>query len=513
MDSEQVLRFLGGISPLFASISANELEAEVPLALEGLAKVLGTDRATFYQMDPEGRTIVAQHQWSRPGFELDVNPAALGLPWYLGKLLRGEIVSVASPEDLPPEAEAERHYMVKVGLKSNLSIPLSVGKQLISVIATGKILEGSPWSPVDLELLRTVGQILANAVGRARGDLELRKSLVEIRSLKDQLAAENDQLREELTSSHDFQEIIGQSAALKRVLARIAQVAPTDSAVLLLGETGTGKELLARAIHERSPRKNRSMVRVNSAAIPPALVESELFGHERGAFTGAVATKIGRFELANGGTLFLDEIGDLGLDVQAKLLRVLQEREFQRVGSSQTRRADVRLVAATHEDLESAIHAGRFRADLYYRLSVFPIRVPPLRDRREDIPLLVWSFIQSRQKALRRHIERVSRQDMDRLTAYSWPGNIRELQNVVERALILSPGTTLHLEDILASGDEVRPANGVEPEMSLESVERAHLVAVLQRCRHRVSGPGNAAEILGLNPSTLRSRMKKLGIR
>ena len=254
------------------------------------------------------------------------------------------------------------------------------------------------------------------------------------------------------------------------------------------------------------------MVRVNCAGIPPSLVESELFGHEKGAFTGALATRIGRFELANGGTLFLDEIGDLGLDLQGKLLRVLQEGEFERVGSSQTRKVDVRLVAATHHDLGAAVEAGRFRADLYYRLNVFPVRVPPLRERREDIPLLVWWFIQRRQGKLGRHIEKVPRRAMERLAAYSWPGNVRELENVVERALILSPGTTLQVDESFGGGEPGEPGSAGAPQ-TIEAVERAHVEAVLERCAGRIEGPGNAAATLGLKPSTLRSRMKKLGIR
>jgi len=254
------------------------------------------------------------------------------------------------------------------------------------------------------------------------------------------------------------------------------------------------------------------MVKVNCAAIPPSLIESELFGHEKGAFTGALATKIGRFELANGGTLFLDEIGDLGLDLQSKLLRVLQEGEFERVGSSQTRKVDVRLVAATHHDLGAAVEAGRFRADLYYRLNVFPVRVPPLRERREDVPLLVWWFIQRRQGKLGRHVEKVPRRTMERLAAYPWPGNVRELENVVERALILSPGDTLQLDDFFPGGESPERGDAASSR-TIEAVERAHFEAVLESCGGRIEGPGNAAATLGLRPSTLRSRMKKLGIR
>ncbi|MBK9965789.1 MAG: sigma-54-dependent Fis family transcriptional regulator [Holophagales bacterium] len=356
-----------------------------------------------------------------------------------------------------------------------------------------------------------MGEVLAGAVDRRSRDLELKRSLEEINALRDQLAAENDLLRRELGSSHDSRRSSAR-ARLSSGRSLVSQVAPTGATVLLLGETGTGKELLARAVHERSARRGRTMVRVNCAAIPPTLIESELFGHERGAFTGAIATKIGRFELANGGTLFLDEIGDLGLDLQTKLLRVLQEGEFERVGSSQTRKTDVRLVAATHHDLPAAVDSGRFRADLYYRLNVFPIRVPPLRERREDVPLLVWWFVHRRQKEMGRHIEKVPRRAMERLTAYAWPGNVRELENVVERALILSPGTTLQIDDLVAGGDAGETGGEGTPQ-TIEAVERTHVAAVLERCGGRIEGPGNAAEILGLKPSTLRSRMHKLGIR
>ena len=512
VSDSQFTRFLGRLSARFAAVPAEGVDEEIAAALEGLVDELGTDRASFYQFDPETHGVASGHQWARPGLPLDAGNAIRELPWLRGRLLAGETVVVDLRDDLPPEAAVERRWAEARGLWSHVSIPLSVGGRLVSVVATGSFREPRRWSQEDVERVRIVGQILAGAVDRKHRDLELKRSLEEVRRLKDQLAAENVLLREELGSSHAFQEIVGESPALKRTLALVAQVAPTGSTVLLLGETGTGKELLARAIHERSPRHGRSMVKVNCAAIPPTLIESELFGHEKGAFTGALATKIGRFELANGGTLFLDEIGDLGLDLQGKLLRVLQEGEFERVGSSQTRKVDVRLVAATHHDLGAAVEAGRFRADLFYRLNVFPIRVPPLRERREDVPLLVWWFIQRRQGRIGRHIDRVPRPAMERLAAYPWPGNVRELENVVERALILSPGSTLQLDEAFGGGTPAGPgdAGGAR---SMEAVERAHVEAVLERCGGRVEGPGNAAEILGLKPSTLRSRMKKLGIR
>jgi transcriptional regulator with GAF, ATPase, and Fis domain len=512
MEDARFTRFLGEISARFAEVPADRMDEAITRTLERLVHTLRTDRATFYQLDTETRTIVTQHQWAGSGVLLDATNAASSLPWYRAKILAGEPIVVGDVDALPPEADAERAYARRIGMKSNLTIPLSVGGRLISVVATGSFRETRPWSPDDVERVRIVGQILANAVDRKCREVQLRQSLDEIRALKDQLAAENVALREELESPHDFDEIVGESAALKRALARVAQVAPADSTVLLLGETGTGKELLARAVHDRSPRRGKSIIKVNCAAIPSTLIESELFGHEKGAFTGALATKLGRFELASGGTIFLDEIGDLGLDLQSKLLRVLQEGEFERVGSSQTRRVDVRVVAATHSDLQTAVEEGRFRADLYYRLNVFPIRVPPLRERREDIPLLVWWFIHRRQARIGRHIERVPRLAMERLKAYAWPGNVRELENVVERALILSPGSTLSLDESFAAAPASRRGPSGTGD-TIQAVERAHLAAILERCGGRVEGPGNAAETLGLNASTLRSRMKKLGIR
>jgi len=306
----------------------------------------------------------------------------------------------------------------------------------------------------------------------------------------------------------DFKDIIGNSPALRTALRRVLEVAPTDASVVLIGETGTGKELFARAVHERSRRRGRPFVRVNCAALPPTLIESELFGHERGAFTGAVSNRRGRFELAHTGTLFLDEIGDLLPDVQAKLLRVLQEGEFERVGSSESRRVDVRIVAATHHNLDAAVKDGRFRADLFYRLSVFPIALPPLRERPEDIPRLAWFFINQRQRALNRRFTSIPPPVLGSLMQHSWPGNVRELENVIERAMIHSTGSTLLLDD--GPGPVAWTAPGEES--TLEIVERRHIESVLQRCRWRINGPGNAADVLGLHPNTLRFRMKKLGV-
>jgi len=338
---------------------------------------------------------------------------------------------------------------------------------------------------------------------------KLLEAQAQVRELTERLEAETGVLQQEIGRSSDFEEIVGRTPGLTVILEQVRRVAETDAPVLVLGETGTGKDLLARAIHDRSARRTRPLVTVNCAALPATLIESELFGYEKGAFTGAMARTPGRFEVADRGTLLLDEVGELPLELQAKLLRVLQTGEFERLGSSKTLRTSARLIAATNRDLEREVREGRFRADLFFRLSVFPITLPPLRNRREDIPLLVWHLIARKQGRLGRHIERVPERLMRAFEAYAWPGNIRELENVVERALILTDGSTLAIDPQLPGVRMAAPAgNG-----TLQEVERRYILDVLTQCGGRVAGPGNAAERLGLNRSTLLSRMKKLGIK
>jgi formate hydrogenlyase transcriptional activator len=319
------------------------------------------------------------------------------------------------------------------------------------------------------------------------------------------------EILEDRLQENEFEGIVGQSTALREVLQLVETVAKGNSTVLLLGETGTGKELVARAIHNRSRRRDQAFVKLNCAAIPGGLLESELFGHERGAFTGAIAQKTGRLELAASGSLFLDEIGDIPLDLQPKLLRVLQEREFERLGSTRTTRVDVRVVAATHRNLEEMISKGQFRSDLYYRLNVFPIVIPPLRERPEDIPLLVQHFVEVAAQKMDKTIGTILSRTMDALVEYRWPGNIRELENVIERAVILSTGSVLHVpyRDLQS---RVTPGHGGEKPQTLADVERAHIRAILKETRWVLSGPRGAATRLGMNRSTLYFRMKKLGI-
>ena len=360
------------------------------------------------------------------------------------------------------------------------------------------------------DLTQANDALQAEIVERKRAEEALRKALAEVEQLKNRLQAENVYLQEELKLNHNFEEIIGRSPPMKKALGKVEQVAATDATVLVLGETGTGKELIARAIHNLSPRAKRPLVKVNCAALPANLVESELFGHEKGAFTGATALKAGRFELANGGTIFLDEVGDLPLHLQAKLLRVLQEGEYERVGGTKTLYVDVRVIAATNRELEKLMDEKLFREDLYYRLNVFPLVLPPLRTRSGDLPLLVGHFVEKYSAKLGKTIDMIPHNVMAAVEAYEWPGNVRELENVIERALILTQGTTLHVNDALGGR---RKAAGQRMRMrTMEDVERDHIRQTLEQSHWRVEGQSGAAVRLGLNPSTLRSRMRKLGI-
>ena len=403
-------------------------------------------------------------------------------------------------QQIPPE---QRAAFTQAGLTGAGAFPLDYRGELLGVIG---MLSRQPFERRAWELQSIFADQAAMAVKSAQLFEELERH-------KKRLQAENAYLQQEIRSERGFEEIVGQSPALRAVVRQVKQVAGVDTTVLLTGETGTGKELVARALHALSPRRERPLIKVNCGAIPQGVVESELFGHERGAFTGALQRRVGRFELADRGTLFMDEVGELPLDTQVKLLRVLQEREFERVGSTRAIKVDVRLIAATNRDLEREVKEGRYRADLYYRLNVFPIRIPPLRERREDIPLLVQHFLAQFQRKLAKPLRRVTPAALEQLQRYNWPGNIRELQNVLERACVLARGPEVELAGPLRpspAGAGAAPASAPIP--TLAEHQRQQIRRALAAVQGRLHGPQGAAALLGVNPSTLRSRMQKLGL-
>jgi formate hydrogenlyase transcriptional activator len=430
---------------------------------------------------------------------------------------RGETVSAWVFDHQQPavrrDLETEQEYsndrrLLAVGIVSYCVVPLISRGKSIGTLNVGSKTK-SQYSDADAAFLQEVANQVVLAV-------ENMKSYEEIAALKARLEKENVYLQEEIRNEHQFEEIVGDSPALWAILKKVEQVAPTNATVLIYGETGTGKELIARAIHDRSPRKDRPLVKVNCSAISAGLVESELFGHVKGAFTGAIERRLGRFALADGGTIFLDEIGELPLETQVKLLRVLQEREFEPVGGNRPVQVDVRVIAATNRNLEEAVHAGGFRSDLFYRLNVFPIEVPPLRQRAADIPQLAMFFLARCSKNVGKAMTGISQDTMDRLVSYAWPGNVRELGNLVERAVILSQSSVLEVEDGLLPA-RAAPLSGSAPPAppavsTLEEVDRSHIVAVLRATGGVIEGPKGAAKILNLHPNTLRHRMKKLGI-
>ncbi len=462
--------------------------------------------------------------WKGEGFGDSFEYDVAGTP--CEEVLKGKVASY--PRDVQRSFPRDRD-LVELGAEGYLGIPIfDASGRVIGHLA---ILHDRPMEQD--ERREATLKIFAARAGaelqRQRAEEALRKALAEVEQLKNRLQAENVYLQEEIRGEHNFIELVGSSPTLLTLLRKVEQVAPTDSTVLLLGETGTGKELIARAIHSRSTRRDRPLVKVDCSAISAGLVESELFGHVKGAFTGAIERRTGRFEVADGGTIFLDEVGELPLETQAKLLRVLQEQAFEPVGSNRTVRVDVRVIAATNRDLEETVRAGRFRSDLYYRLNVFPLEIPPLRERRSDIPQLVMFFLSRFAKRYGKKADAVTRETMDRLVNYPWPGNVRELQNLIERAVVLSEGPVLELDRDLRSapagtmaaveavGSPRQTAAPVVPAPSklptLEEIERNHILATLQESGGVIEGPKGAAKILNLHPNTLRSRMEKLGIK
>ena len=507
-DQVQFERLICDLAARFVNLAPDRVDDEIREGQRQIVEALDLDRSSLFQLSDGGGGFAFTHYWSRP--EFPPPPPEITeverFPWALGKVRRGELICFSSLDELPADAR-DRETLVRVGTKSNVTVPLKAGGTIIGALAFGSMRHERQWPPEIVNRLILVGQVFASALARKRADIELRQALDENCRLREQLAVENEYLQQEVKDLHGASDVMGPSAAIRQVLAQIDQVAPASTTVLLLGETGTGKELLADAIHGRSPRRERAMVCVNCGAIPGQLVESELFGREKGAYTGALTRQAGRFELASGSTIFLDEIGDVPLDVQVKLLRVLESRQIERLGGTRPIDVDVRVIAATNRDLERAIADGRFREDLYYRLNVFPIRVPPLRERAEDIPVLVRMFVDEFSRALGKSFESVAKEDLGRLQQYEWPGNVRELRNVVERSVIVSNGPRLQIEPPRASQPSPRSSS------RLADVEREHVRSVLESSGWRIRGHGGAAERLGLKPSTLEGRMAKLELR
>jgi formate hydrogenlyase transcriptional activator len=486
---------------------------------ETLARVIPFDRAAFTLYNPARETF----RYLAIAGSLASEHFRAGLEFHRSETIAALVFDQQRPV-LRRDLEKEQQYpndrrLLAEGVKTDCLVPLVVHGRSIGTLNLASRTAGS-YGEADLELLQEIGNQVALAV-------ENMQSYEEIATLKARLEKENVYLKEEIRTEHNFEEIIGSSPPLLAVLRDLAQVARTDATVLICGETGTGKELIARAIHGRSARKNRPLVKVNCSAISAGLVESELFGHMKGAFTGAIERRVGRFELADGGTLFLDEVGELPLETQVKLLRVLQEQEFEPVGSSRTLRVDVRVIAATNRRLHDAVRAGTFRSDLFFRLNVFPLELPPLRERRSDIPQLVMYYLSHCCKKLGKNMEGISEEAMGWLERYAWPGNIRELQNVIERAIILARSPILEAEPDLVTmlgSDTVSRApagaamaQAVPPTPSafptLQEVEREHIRAALKQSGGVVEGRRGAARLLNLHPNTLRHRMDKLGLK
>ena len=506
----RIERLLAEISTFFINLPADRIDSEIVAAQRRICEFLDLDRSSLFQVpeeDPETLLLTYFHQPPRSRIPPERMSLKEFFPWALQKVLAGETITISKMTDLPAEAGRDRETFGLYGTRSVVVAPLSVGRRgVFGLLTFSSMREEREWTETEVEQFKLVAQIFANALARKQMEEQLKERLQEIENLKQRLERENIYLQEEIKLLSEHSEIVGQSSIMKNVLAQAEQVAQTDSTVIILGETGTGKELLARAIHGMSSRKDRALVTVNCASLPPALIESELFGRERGAYTGALTKMVGRFEMADGSTVFLDEIGELPHEVQSKLLRVLEQGRFERLGSTKPLQVNVRIIAATNRDLAQEVKKGNFREDLYYRLNVFPIVIPPLRERTEDVPLMVWAFVKEFNKRMGKEIQSIPRKTMEALQSYPWPGNVRELRNVIEHAMILNRDKSLVVSMPGLAPFEAQHAS------RLDDVERRHILRVLERTGWRVAGKGGAAEALGLKRTTLYSKMKKLGI-
>jgi len=497
----QFEELLSQVSAQLIAVDPEHLSQIIQAAIDQVRVFFRADRCGLLEVSENNKKLsVAYASYSdgtrRVSGEIDL----AGLyPWARKRVvINREIVCISGRDELPPEAKIDRGTFEAMETQSLLVLPIEVAQSRLHLILVSTVHEQRNWTEQYVSRLRLLGEMLVNTIERTR-------ALERLQRQREKLHSENDYLRQEVRQKLGKQSIIGRGQAIRHTLELAEQVASTDSTVLLLGETGSGKGRLATYIHECSPRRDRTMITVNCSAIPDSLLESELFGREKGAYTGALAKQVGRFELAHGSTLFVDEIGELPIEMQVKLLRVLESRTIERLGNPKPISVNVRIIAATNRDLSAAIQAGRFRKDLYYRLNVFPITIPPLRERREDIPLFVQAFIDEFAGTMAKPIEEVDRESLEALIAYSWPGNVRELRNVVERAMIMSTSSILRV-----STPEVEVRGPAQND--LQFVERAHIVNVLNETGWRIRGPHGAAARLGLKPTTLESRIKNLGL-
>ena len=493
---------LSNISAQLIAVDPERLAQTVQVALDKVRQFFGADRCALLSVSDDTKTVlVAYASYSEHATRVsgEINLAEL-YPWFWKRLVVDRVPVILSDlDELPPEAAFDRASTESLGTRSLLDLPIEAGPARLHLMVLHRVDKEGFWPDEYVQRVRLLGEMLVNAIERTR-------TLKELQLLQEKLEHENVYLRKEAQERLGTERIDGRSALIRRTLEMAEQVAATDSTVLLMGETGTGKERFASYIHERSWRGKRPMIRVNCSAIPASLIESELFGREKGAYTGALSKQIGRFELAHESTLFLDEIGELPIEMQVKLLRVLESHTIERLGNPKPIPVDVRIIAATNRNLTAAIREGRFRQDLFYRLNIFPISIPPLRERREDIPLFIDTFIDELSGKMGKRIEKVTPAGLEALMRYAWPGNVRELRNTVERAMILATGSTLQLFVPETDAKEVVAGNGLNP------VERNHLMQILQETAWRIRGEHGAATRLGLKPTTLESRIKKLGL-
>ncbi len=523
---EKFEALLIGLLSKLLNVPDSNVDCEIGGALGRLCSVLGLDHCGFWYCSPrEPDSFVLTQQGFGGG---NSEAAAAGtngssqaqnaaqmdlqiesktcLPWVSAQLRRGERVVFSSLAELPSEAEQDKLSLARFNTRSSVVLPFFIHGEVAGAVSFEMLGTERTWSKELVRRMELITEVFAGAIARKLASEALKISCEELKRLQERLPAESEYLKNEAKLCQSHGQIIGRSPVIKKVLRQVEQVAPAECAVLINGETGTGKELVAQEIHRLSRRKDHPMVLVNCAALPSALVESELFGREKGAYTGALTSQVGRFEVADGSTIFLDEVGELSLEVQAKLLRVLQDGEFQRLGSPKMHRVDVRVIAATNRDLAAEVRKGRFREDLYYRLKVFPIDIPPLRARVEDIPPLVFSFIEEFSSRMGKKITKVPCKAMATLQKHAWPGNIRELRNVIEHSVILSSGDMLKLSFV---GEA--PVRETQP-VTLADAEKEHILRTLESTGWRIKGPHGAAVRLDVQPSTLYSRMQKLGI-